>query len=94
MNYFIIQYYKNYLRYHSIQKMNSKKKNSKNIIIHTTFTLLLPTTSSDYSDNESDYDDEIDYENYIGSTKNRVVRNHGNYYRGPIGKVRMAKGGK
>jgi hypothetical protein len=52
------------------------------------------SSTSSNSDYESDYeyDDEIDYETYTGSTKNRVVRNHGNYYRGPIGKVRMGKG--
>ena len=52
------------------------------------------TTHLDYSDSESDYDDEIDYETYTGSTKNRVIRNNGNYYRGPIGKVRIGGKGK
>lgn len=76
--------------------MSSTKASKKSTKSTTSNTIISNSMNSfNYSDNESDYDyDEIDYENYTGSTKNRVVRNHGNYYRGPVGKVRIGKGGK
>ncbi len=71
---------------------NSNKMSSKTKAIKKDTTNTISKTFSDYSDSESDYDDEIDYETYTGSTKNRVIRNNGNYYRGPVGKVRIGKG--
>ncbi len=71
----------------------TSKKNTKSTTFSkksTESTTSSASSSYDY-DNESDYDDEIDYENYTGSTKNRVIRTNGNYYRGPVGKVRMGK---
>jgi hypothetical protein len=68
--------------------MSSQTKSNNKINVGSTNKLF------DYSDSESDYDDEIDYETYTGSIKNRVIRNNGNYYRGPIGKVRMGKKNK
>ncbi len=65
--------------------MSSQTKSNKKINVGSTNKLF------DYFDSESDYDDEIDYENYTGSTKNRVIRTNSNYYRGPVGKIRMGK---
>lgn len=73
----------------------ASKKSTKSTTYSKKSTNSTTSSSSSYnSDTESDYDDEIDYENYTGSTKNRVVRNNGDHYRGPIGKVRIGKGGK
>ncbi len=71
---------------------NSSTTNSSTTNSSTTNSSTTNSTHLDYSDSESDYDDEIDYETYTGSTKNRVIRNNDNYYRGPVGKVRMGKG--
>jgi hypothetical protein len=80
----------------NMSSTNASKKSTKSTSsIQKSTNSTTSSASSFYdSDTDSDYDDDIDYENYTGSTKNRVVRNNGNHYRGPVGKVRMGKVGK